>query len=99
MISIETVDSPKELSEFVRFPLRIYSNDCPWVPPIWKEEMKRLNPKYGPFFSHSDAQLFLARDNDGNPLGRIAAIKFNDHLKTYKDKSVSYTHLTLPTKA
>ena len=86
MISIETVDSPKELSDFVRFPLRIYSNDCPWVPPIWKEEMKRLNPKYGPFFSHSDAQLFLARDNDGNPLGRIAAIKFNDHLKTYKDK-------------
>ncbi|MEE2614965.1 MAG: N-acetyltransferase [Verrucomicrobiota bacterium] len=86
MIRIETVDSRKQFREFIRFPLLIYAKISPWVPPIWSDEMTRLDPKQGPFFDHSDAQLFLARDNDGNPLGRIAAIKFNGHLEIYKDK-------------
>jgi len=86
MIRIETVNSPKQFSEFVRFPLRIYTNDSPWVPPMWSDEMKRLDPKQGPFFNHSDAQFFLARDANGNPLGRIAAIKFKIHLEIYKDR-------------
>ena len=86
MIRIETVDSLQKLREFVRFPLRIYSKDSPWVPPMWSDELKRLDPKQGPFFGHSDAQLFLARDNNGHPLGRIAAIKFNGHLQIYKDR-------------
>ena len=86
MIRIETVDSPKQFREFVRFPLSIYANNSPWVPPMWSDEIKRLDPNQGPFFDHSDAQLFLARDTNGNLLGRIAAIKFNGHLEIYKDR-------------
>ena len=85
MIRIETVDSHQQLREFVRFPLRIYSNDSPWVPPIWNDEIKRLDHNQGPFFEHSTAQLFIARDNAGTPLGRIAAIRFNGHLEVYND--------------
>ena len=65
VLRIETVETPAQLREFVRFPLRIYSTDSPWVPPIWKEEMKRLDSARGDFFQHSDAQLYLARDADG----------------------------------
>ncbi len=85
LLRIETVETNAQLREFVRFPLRIYSTDSPWVPPIWKEEMKRLDSARGDFFQHSDAQLYLARDSDGEPVGRIAAIRFNRHLEVYDD--------------
>ena len=85
MFRIEKVETSAQLREFVRFPLRIYSIDSPWVPPVWKEEMKRLAPEYGDFYRHSDAQLFLARNKTGEPVGRIAAIRFNRHLKVYDD--------------
>ena len=68
VLRIETVETPAQLREFVRFPLRIYSTDSPWVPPIWKEEMKRLDSARGDFFQHSDAQLYPARDADGEPV-------------------------------
>ena len=85
MIRIETVENRTQLREFVRFPLRIYSGDSPWVPPIWREEMMRLDRARGPFFAHSDAALFLALDAAGEPVGRIAASRFNSHLEVYGD--------------
>ncbi|MBC8243727.1 MAG: N-acetyltransferase [Verrucomicrobia bacterium] len=85
MLRIETVGNRAQLREFVRFPLRIYTGDSPWVPPIWREETKRLDRERGPFFEHSDAALFLARDDAGEPVGRIAAIRFNRHLEVYGD--------------
>jgi len=45
----------------------------------------RLDRARSPFFEHSDAALFLARDADGEPVGRIAAIRFNRHLEMYGD--------------
>ena len=85
MIRIETVETPSQLREFVRFPLRIYPADSPWVPPIWNEEMKRLDRERGDFFQHSVAQLYIALDGAGDPVGRIAAIRFNRHLEVYDD--------------
>jgi len=85
VLRIETVDNQTQLREFVRLPLRIYAGDSPWVPPVWREEIKRLDRARGPFFEHSDAALFLARDAAGQPVGRIAAIRFNRHLEVYDD--------------
>ena len=85
MFLTEKVETTAQLHEFVRFPLRIYSFDSPWVPPIWKEEMRRLAPKHGDFYRHSEAQLYLARNETGEPVGRIAAIRFNGHLEVYDD--------------
>ncbi|SVB74120.1 uncharacterized protein METZ01_LOCUS226974, partial [marine metagenome] len=85
VIRIETVENRTQLREFVRFPLSIYSGESPWVPPVWREEMMRLDRARGPFFEHSDAALFLARDAAGESVGRIAAIRFNRHLEVYDD--------------
>ncbi len=85
MLCIETIENRAQLREFVRFPLRIYTGDSPWIPPVWREEMKRLDRARGPFFEHSDAVLFLARNAAGEPVGRIAAIRFNRHLEVYND--------------
>ena len=68
MIRIETVENRTQLREFVRFPLSIYSGGSPWVPPVWRDEMMRLDRARSPFFKHSDAALFLARDADGEPV-------------------------------
>jgi GNAT superfamily N-acetyltransferase len=85
VIRIETVENRTQLREFVRFPLRIYTGDSPWVPPIWREEMMRLDRARGSFFQHSDAAPLLARDAAGELVGRIAAIRFNRHLEVYDD--------------
>ncbi len=85
MLRIETIENRAQLRDFVRFPLRIYTDDSLWVPPVWREEMKRLDRACGPFFKHSDAALFLAWDAAGEPVGRIAAIRFNRHLEVYGD--------------
>lgn len=85
MIRIETVENRTQLREFVRFPLSVYSDGSPWVPPVWRDEMMRLDRARSPFFEHSDAALFLARDASGEPVGRIAAIRFNRHLEVYDD--------------
>ena len=45
----------------------------------------RLDRARSPFFEHSDAALFLARDATSEPVGRIAAIRFNRHLEMYGD--------------
>ena len=49
------------------------------------EEMKRLDRARGDFFQYSDAQLYIALDGAGDPVGRIAAIRFNRHLEVYDD--------------
>src|SRR5205823_6711935 len=57
---------------FIRLPWRIYRNEPNWVPPLLRDEHRRLDPGTNPFFEHADVALFLAW-RDGEPVGRISA--------------------------
>ncbi len=84
MVSIQSVETKKDLKKFIRFPWFIYKSHSAWVPPMIKEQLRELNPQKGSFFEHSEAQLFLAyRDNE--LVGRIAAIRNNRHLEQHDD--------------
>ena len=64
----------QDIREFVIFPFRLY-RDCPqWVPPLVGSILDDLNPDKHPFFKHSEAQLFLAR-NQARVLGRLAVME------------------------
>ena len=71
-IEISQVDTPRDRSEFIKFPWRIYKNDPVWVPPLILERKVFLDRKRHPFYEHGDAALFLARRN-GEVVGRIMA--------------------------
>jgi len=62
-----------QINAFINFSYKIYKGDSFWVPPLNSEIKKILSDK-NPFWQHSKKQLFLAYDNDGNIVGRIAGI-------------------------
>lgn len=68
--------------DFVRVPDRIYGNDPNWIPPIEDEIAGTFDPGVNPYFRHGDARRWIARDAEGNFVGRIAAFvnfdKMND---------------------
>jgi GNAT superfamily N-acetyltransferase len=86
MITIKQVDtwSKKEVNEFVQFPFSLYKNVNEWVPPIVADIKLMLNKNKHPFYEHSDAEFFTAREN-GEMVGRIACIE-NKKYNQYHDK-------------
>ncbi len=71
-VEITEVASRADLTAFIKFPWRIYTNDPAWVPPLIIERKEFLDRKKHPFYKHGDAALFLAR-RSGKIVGRIMA--------------------------
>jgi len=84
-ISVVQVINSRMLKDFIQLPWKIYRDDPHWVPPLFSEMKKKLNPKVHPFFKHSQVALFLAYYRN-KPVGRIAAIIDFNHNNFHKDK-------------
>ena len=52
--------------------MRLYRNEPNWIPPLVAERRAFLDRAKNPFFSHAEAEFFLAL-RDGEPVGRISA--------------------------
>jgi hypothetical protein len=78
MITIEKINYPDKLKEFIDFPHELYAGDPNYVPELYVAQRDMLNPKKHPFYEHSSLQMFLAY-KDGKLVGRIAAIRNNNH--------------------
>jgi hypothetical protein len=85
-ITVKPVTTKSELNQFIKFPWKIYKDDKYWVPPLLMEQKTLLNRQKNPFFKAAQAEYFLAFRN-GEPVGRIAAIKNDIHLKTHNDSA------------
>ena len=83
-IEVFPVSNKRELRQFIRFPWQIYQSYLNWVPPLLGEMRKTFDRTRFPFFEHSEAQFYLARRR-GELVGRIVAIKNNNHLQVYQD--------------
>ena len=84
MIEIIPVQSDRELKQFIMLPFRLYKKDPNWVPPLISEQKKFFDPAHNAFYQHSEAQLFLAREN-GKTIGRISAHTNTRHNLEHKD--------------
>jgi hypothetical protein len=70
-----------QVQEFLKLPFRIYADIPQWVPPLQGDERLRLDPKRYPFYRHSEAAFFLAREN-GQTKGRLVVLDpflYNEH--------------------
>lgn len=83
-IVIKTVQSKKDLKDFIKLQWKIYKDDPYWVPPLFIERMEMLDKKKNPFFQHAEAEYFLAYKNN-ELVGRIAAIKNDLHNKVHNE--------------
>jgi GNAT superfamily N-acetyltransferase len=71
-VEVRPVRSRAELRRFIRLPWRIYRNEPLWVPPLVYERKRFLDRSKNPFFTHGEAEYFLAW-RGGEPVGRITA--------------------------
>lgn len=71
-LSIRPVASKRDTKAFIEIAYRLNGGDPNWVAPLRDEVAATISPKKNGWFSHAEAQLFLA-ERDGKPVGRISA--------------------------
>ncbi|MGD8625446.1 MAG: N-acetyltransferase [Anaerolineae bacterium] len=84
-IDIIPVTTPEQRRAFARFPWQIYRHDPHWVPPLFGDRLKLLDPEGHPFWEHADQQLFLARRGE-EIVGTISAHINHRHNEVHGDK-------------
>jgi len=82
-VEVRAVSGRRDLKSFIDLPFALYENQPLWVPPLKLERRLFLNRKMNAFFTHGEAEYFLAR-REGKVVGRITAHinhAFNDYQK------------------
>jgi hypothetical protein len=82
-LEVAPVRGLRDLRAFVELPFRLHAG-TPWVPPLKLERYGFLSRRLNPYFTHGEAEYFLAR-RDGRVVGRISAQvdhAFNAHHET-----------------
>lgn len=88
MVTIEKIDTTNkaQVKRFVEFSYYLFDGCPQWVPPLYVDAYLPLNRNKHPFFSHSEADFFIAI-RDGKVVGRICAAEnklYNQWHKTRK---------------
>jgi len=84
--------SASDVRAFLDLPSRLYA-DCPqWVPPLAMNARRWFDRRRNPFYSHSEAAFFLARSDDGLPVGRLAVLDNANHNR-YHDSHTAFFYL------
>ncbi|MQA28634.1 MAG: N-acetyltransferase [Luteitalea sp.] len=73
-IALLPVTTRARMRAFVDLPYRLHREEAHWIPPLRRDERRRLSPAHNPFWNHARADLWLARAG-GRVTGRIAAIE------------------------
>lgn len=83
-IEIKALHPKKDIVKFLKFAWKIYKGDPNWVPPLMMDKKKLLNKEKNPFFNTAQMEMFMAF-KDGEPVGRIAAIKNDTHNEIHNE--------------
>ena len=84
-VTVHPVRGRSDRKRFIDFPYTFYQDQPHWVPPLRQDVKKTLSTSKNAFFDHGAIQLFLAEDDSGATVGRIAAIVNGMHLQKYDD--------------
>jgi GNAT superfamily N-acetyltransferase len=71
-VEARAVSGRRDLTRFIDLPFALHANHQQWVPPLKLERRLFLNRRLNAFFSHGEAEYFLAW-RAGRPLGRVSA--------------------------
>lgn len=86
-ISVVAAEGKAGLKEFVEFPYPLYRDNLHWVPPLRIAVKELLDRKKHPFYVNAEAEFFLARDQSGRVVGRIAAILDRNHNRFHEENA------------
>jgi GNAT superfamily N-acetyltransferase len=71
-VTIRPVQTRRERKRFIEVPFRLHRDQPLWVPPLKLERRLFLSRRMNAFFSHGEAEYFLAL-REGRVVGRISA--------------------------
>lgn len=86
LTDVTSVESKRELLDFIKFPWKVYKGNPNWVPPLIFERKAFLNPLKNPFYRHADVELFIAR-REGDVVGTVAGIVNHRHNDFHNEKT------------
>ncbi len=84
-VEVRAVKGGRELKAFINLPFRLHANHPQWVPPLKLERRLFLSRRMNAFFSHGEAEYFLAW-REGRVVGRITA-QVNHAFNEYQKKN------------
>ena len=73
-INIKCIKTRREMKRFVRFATRLYAGNPCYVPDLEQDVYDFFDPQKNAGLAFSDVQAFLATDDKGKVVGRIAGI-------------------------
>ena len=73
-INIKCIKTRREMKRFVRFATRLYTGNPCYVPDLEQDVYDFFDPQKNAGLAFSDVQAFLATDDKGKVVGRIAGI-------------------------
>jgi hypothetical protein len=82
-VQVLPVGSQARWQDFLDFPRQLYADDPAWVGPLDMEVRALFDPRKNPHFSDGEAQLWVAYDQQGRPIGRIAAFVYYPKARRY----------------
>ncbi|MBI5470782.1 MAG: hypothetical protein HY961_00410 [Ignavibacteriae bacterium] len=83
-VTIRPVRTKRDKRTFIKFQWKVYQGIPQWVPPLLLDRRKMLDTKKHPFYKHAEMEMFLA-EQDGNVVGRIAAIINDNHNREHNE--------------
>lgn len=84
-VVVTEATSRADLRRFVEVPYTLYARDPHWVPPLRRDERRRLSPRHNPFLAHATMRLWIARRGRA-ATGRVAAIDDRLHDETHQER-------------
>jgi ribosomal protein S18 acetylase RimI-like enzyme len=71
-MQIRTVQTRKDLAQFIELPYRLYRQDPVWIPPLRGDQWNQFDKQRNPMLDHCEYTLFLLQDGT-QIIGRISA--------------------------
>ena len=86
-VQITPVRTRRDVARFIDVPWHLFDRRRfpAWVPPL-RISVKDVIDTKNPFYRNADRELFLATDENGRLLGRIAAIENRAHNRFHEDR-------------
>ena len=90
IVRIDT-SNKRDVRRFLDFPFRLYRGTPQWVPPFASDAQRMLDRRRHPFYTHSDADFFIALKN-GRVVGRLAILD-NRHYNAFNQTRTALFYL------
>ena len=90
MFTIRKIEKRKDYKRFVRFPTELYKDNPNYVPPMEADELK-MTTKRNAHYDECEQAYFLAEDENGKILGRIACLVMHPYNEKNHSKYARFT--------